>query len=157
MQALTQLGVIDPQVPPEGVDPQALWSDNLVNGVVDLVRQGEHITRITGIARGHLVGQDQAGGRLRQDTGLATKLGRAVALACDDRSNGGVLGIDNCALGQLFTLGEALRLLGDRLMGGARCFQVTKQPLALGLAAGAVLGKALSGLRRPCPHGFPEG
>jgi hypothetical protein len=72
------------------------------------VKQGQHIARVTGIARGHLVGKDKARRGLRQDAGLAAKLRRAIAFAFDDGGNGGVIGIDDFAVGQFFALRQAL-------------------------------------------------
>jgi len=108
MQSLTQLGVIDPQVPTEGDDPQTLWGSDPLHGVLHLVERGQHIARVTGIARRHLVGKDKARSGLRQDAGLAAKLRRAIALAFDNGGNGGVIGIDDFAVGRLFALCEAL-------------------------------------------------
>ena len=138
------------------MDPQALWRGNLVDGVLHLVEQGQHIARITRIARGHPIGKDKAGRGLRQDTGLATKLGRAIALAFEDGGNGGIIGIDDFAVGQFFALGQALRLLGDVPMGGAGGLQVAQQTLALGLAPGAVLVQACSGLLGPGRNGIAQ-
>ena len=132
MQGLAQLGVIDPQITTKGDDPQAFGGDDKVNGVLDLVEHGQHIARVTWIARGHPIGKDKAGRGLRHDAGLAAKLRGAVALAFEDGGNGGVIGIDDFALGKFFALGEALRLCGDVPMGGTGGLQIAQQTLALG-------------------------
>ncbi len=157
MQSLAQLGVIDPQIPTKGDDPQAFGGDDKVNGVLDLVEHGQHIARVTWIARGHPIGKDKAGRGLRHNAGLAAKLRGAVALTFEDGGNGGVISIDDFALGKFFALGEALRLCGDVPMGGTGGIQIAQQTLALGCTPPAVVMQACSGLLAPGFNGSPEG
>ena len=156
MQGLTPLDVIDSQIPAQRVDPQAVGGGDEVNGALHLVEHGQHRARGTWIAGGHPVGEDEAGSGLRHDTGVAAKLGGAVALACDDGGNRWVLGMDDFALGKLVALGEALRLLGDMPLRGAGSLEVPQQALALGRAPGAVVVQELSGLLHPALHGITQ-
>ena len=92
--------------------------------MLHLVEHGHHIAWVTGIALGHPIGKDKAGGGLRQHAGFATKLGGTIAFAFDDGCNRRVIGIDNFVLGELFALGEALRLFGDVPMRRTGSLQV---------------------------------
>ena len=139
------------------MEPQALAAGDQVNGVLHFVEHGQHRARVTGIARGHPVGEDKPGSRLRHDTGLAAKLGGAVALAFEDGGNRGVIRIDDFAVGKFFALGQALRLLGDVSMCGTGSLEVPQQTLALGLTPPAVLVQALSGLLAPGLNGLTQG
>jgi hypothetical protein len=149
MQRLAQLSVIDPEISAQGVDLQALGGFDEVDGPVHLVEHGQHIARITRIALGYPIRKDKAGSGLGEQTGFATKLGRTIAFAFDDGGNGGVIRIDDFTLGELFALGEALRLLGDLPMRVAGGFQVTKQALTLRLTQGAVLVQERFGVLAP--------
>ena len=93
--------------------------------------------------------KDKAGSGLGEQTGFAPELGWTIAFAFDDRGNGGVIRIDDFALTELFTLGQALRLFGDLPMRVARGLQVTQQALALRLAQVGVLVQERFGLLGP--------
>ena len=95
------------------------------------------------------VGKDKAGSGLGQDASFATKLGRAIAFAFHDGGNGGVIRIHDVALGQLFALGQAPRLLGDLPMRVAGGCQVTTQALTLRLTQGVGLMQARWGVLGP--------
>ncbi len=94
MERLTQHCVIEAQITRHRVD-MAPWSClDALDGPLDLVEQGQHIPGIARIALGHKVGKEETRGRFRDDTGLSAKLRRAIALAFDNGSNRGIVGID---------------------------------------------------------------
>lgn len=109
-------------------------------GEMDFIESGHHIAGITGIAHGGVESKDKAGGGLREDTGLAPKLGGAIALAFDARGNGGIVSIDDFALKQAFALGQLPRLFGDLVMGLQGLAQVTDKAFT---DSGAPLGSLL--------------
>ena len=76
------------------MDLPALASANPVDGPLDLIEQGDHITGIVRIAGWYPGGKDKAGGGFRHEAGFAPKLGRAIALPFEDGSNGQIVGID---------------------------------------------------------------
>lgn len=115
------------------MDLKGLWGGDEVDGLLHLVEQGPHITRITWIALGDAIGEHETRSRLGQNPGFATKLGRTIAFAFDNGGNGGIIGIDDFALVQLFALGQALRLFDDLTMRITGRLQVAKQALALRL------------------------
>ena len=115
------------------MDLKGLWGGDEVDGLLHLVEQGQHITRITWIALGDAIGEDKAGSGLGQHPGFATKLGRTIAFAFDNGGNRRIIGIDDFELVQLFALGQALRLFDHLTMGVTGRLQVTKQALALRL------------------------
>ena len=136
------------------MDLKGLWGGDEVDGVLHLVEQGQDITRITRIALGHPVGKDKAGSRLGQNPGFTAKLSRTIAFAFDDRRNGGIIGIDDFELVQLFALGQALRLVDHLTMGVAGRLQVAKQVLTLSLAELGVLDQEGFGLLSPRLYGL---
>lgn len=115
------------------MDLKGLWGGDEVDGVLHLVEQGQDITRITRIALGHPSREDKARSRLGQNPGFATKLGWTIAFAFDHGGNGGIIGIDDFELVQLFTLGQALRLFDDLTRCLTGRLQVATQALALRL------------------------
>src|ERR1700730_13243695 len=146
MECLTQHCVIEAQITRNRVD-MAPWSClDALGGPLDLVEQGQHIPGIARIARGHKVGKDETRGRFRDDTGLSAKLRRAIALAFDNGSNRGIVGIDKFTVAELLAWGEPRRLPADVLMGAHRRAQLTSKTLALGLTQRLCLFKTLLGL-----------
>ena len=145
VEGLTQGGVIDPEIPGDRIDQWPLRPRHPFDGVVDFVDQGQHVTGIARVAYGHPGGKDKARGRLREDAGLATKLGWAIALAFANGGHGGIVGIDDFPVGQLFAVGQSSRLCTDLLMRPLRCAQVACQALPLGRAQ---RGRVLEGLLR---------
>src|SRR6516164_6164818 len=115
---------MDPEIPTQGVDLQALGGFDEVDGPVHLVEQGQHIARITRVALGHPMRKDKAGSGLGEQTDFAPELGWTMAFAFDYRGNGGVIRMDDFALTERFALGQALRLFGDLPMRVARGLQV---------------------------------
>jgi len=85
------------------------------------------------MTRRHAIGNDTAGRGLRQDSSAAPALGRTMAFALDDGGDGGIRGIDDVALGELFALGQALRLFDDVPMRVADSCEVAPQTPALDL------------------------
>ena len=95
------------------------------------------------------MGEEKARSGFRENARFATKLGRTIAFAFDDRSNGGIIGIDDFALAQLFALGQALRLFDDLTMGVAGRRQVAQQALTLSLSELGALVQEVFGLLGP--------
>ena len=149
---LAQRGVIDPQSTAQGVDPQTLGGGDEVDSPWHRIEEGQPRARITRMALGDAIGKEKAGSGLGQDASVATTLGRAMAFALHDWGNGGVIRMHDCALGQLFALGQAPRLLGDLPMRVAGGFQVTTQALTLRLTQGAGLMQARLGVLGPGLH-----
>ena len=146
MERLTQPCVIEAQITRHRVD-MAPWSClDALGGPLDLVEQGQHIAGIARIALGHKVGKDETRGRFRDDTGLSAKLRRAIALAFDNGSNSGIVGIDQFKVAELLALGEPLGLPADVLMGAHRRAQLTGKTRALRLTQRLCLFKTLLGL-----------
>ena len=146
MERLTQPCVIEAQITRHRVD-MAPWSClDALGGPLDLVEQGQHIAGIARIALGHQVGKDETRGRFRDDTGLSAKLRRAIALAFDNGSNRGIVGIDQFTVAELLALGEPLGLPADVLMGAHRRAQLTGKTRALRLTQRLWLFKTLLGL-----------
>ena len=81
MQRLAYRRIIDPEIARHRVDLPALASANPVDGPLDLIEQGDHITGIVRIAGWYPGGKDKAGGGFRHEAGFAPKLqGRAGQL-----------------------------------------------------------------------------
>ena len=136
MEGLTQDGIIEAQITRHRVY-LALWSClDPVDGALDLVEQGQHITRITRIALGHEVGKDKTGRGFRGDAGLSAKLRRAIALAFDNGGNGGIVGIDQFTVAELLALGQPGGLFTDVVMVVHRRGERQGETLTLGAHAG---------------------
>jgi hypothetical protein len=58
-------------------------------GLLDLVAQGEHRAGLARIAQGRPGGKDNTGCGRRENAGLPTELGWTMALAFDERREGG--------------------------------------------------------------------
>src|SRR5262247_483988 len=133
MEGLPQDGIIEPQLTRHRVY-LALWSCLApLYGPLDLVKQGQPITRITRIPCGHEGGKDKTGRGFRGDAGLTAKLCRAIALAFDNRSNGGIVGIDQFTVAELLAVGKPCGLLPDVFMVAHRRGERQSETLALGL------------------------
>ena len=157
MECVTQLGVIDPEIPTEGVDAHTLGRGDESNGALYLVEEGQHVTRITRIARRHSIGKNKTGRGFGEDPCFPFKLGWTIAFPFEDRRNGGVIGIDDFAVIEPFALGQTLRLCGDLPMGSAGGFQVAQQTLALRLTErGSVVQEGVR-LLGPGLDGLAEG
>jgi hypothetical protein len=149
MERLAPRGGIAPQSPAQGVDANTRGGGDAVDGPWPRLAQGPHLARITRLARGDALGQEKAGSGLGQEAGFAPKRGRAMACALHDGGHGGGRRMPDFALGELFTLGQAPRLLGELPRRGAGSVQVTTQTRTLRLPEGAVLTQARLGVLGP--------
>ena len=131
MQRLAHGRIIDPEVARHRVDLAPLGGGDASDGALDPIEQRHHIAGIVRIARWHQGGKDKAGGRFRHNAGLTPKLGRAIALAFEDRGNGQIVGIDEFAMREFLALGEALGLFADLLFGAQGRAQRLGQALPL--------------------------
>ena len=150
MQRLAYRRIIDPEIARHRVDLPALASANPVDGPLDLIEQGDHITGIVRIAGWYPGGKDKAGGGFRHEAGFAPKLGRAIALPFEDGSNGQIVGIDEFTVAELLALGQPARLLADLRLGGQGAAQLPGQPLPLN--GGERLGLLQELLSLPAQH-----
>jgi hypothetical protein len=156
MERLTQRGVIDAKIPGHRIDREPRWCPNTVDSLLHLVDEGQHITGIARIALRYPAGKDKARRGLREDTGLPTKLGRAIALAFHDGGNGGIVRIDDFTVTQSFALRQPLRLFTDVLLRRQRRAQGAGQALA---RRRVQMGRRLEGLLRLLrqhPNGHPK-
>ncbi len=157
MECVAQLGVIDPEIPAEGVDAHTVWRGDEIDGALHLVEERQHVTGITRIALGYPIGKDKTGRGFGENTRFPPKLGWTIAFSFQDRCNRGVIRIDNFAVLQPFALGQTLGLFHDLPMGSAGGFEVAQQALALGLTEGSrVVQKGLR-LLGPGRNGLAEG
>ena len=146
MERLTQRFVIDAEVTRHRVDPESLrWLDAF-NRPLDLGKEGQDIAGIVRIPLGHPVGKEKARGRVRRDTGLATKLRGAIALAFEDGRDGEIVGIDEFTVLEFFALGEPCGLLTDVLIVVHRRGERRGETCALGVAQRCRLGKESLGV-----------
>src|SRR5919205_1169926 len=94
MEGLPHDGVIEPQITRDRVY-LALWSRLApLDGLLDLVKQGQHITGITRIPLRYEVSKDKTSRGFGGEAGLSPKLRRAIALAFDNGSDGEIIGVD---------------------------------------------------------------
>jgi hypothetical protein len=136
----------------------ALWSCLAPrHGPLDLVKQGQHITRITRIALRDEVGKDKTSRGFGGEAGLAAKLRRAIALAFDNRRNGGIVGIDQFTVPEFLACGQALGLLTDAVMVAHGCREGERETFPLGLTQGTPVFEALLGLEAQGFDGRTEG
>jgi len=151
MQRLAHRGVIGPQSARDRMDGQLARRLDPCDGGLDLVHQGHHIPGIARIPSREMRRKDKAGGGLRDDPGLAPKLGRTVAFALENRSNSTIVGVDDFALVQWLALSEPLRLSAESVMRLERCLQVALHTRALTRRAMGRLPE--TGLRGLCQDG----
>ena len=135
----------------------SLWPGaDAFDGAVHLVNQGEHITRIARIALRHEVRKDKTGGRFCGEAGLPAKLRRTIALAFNNRGNGGIIGLDQFTVAELLALRQPYGLLTDVVMVVHRRGERKRETLALGLTQGDRVFEALFGLEPKGVDGFPQ-
>ena len=146
MERLTQRGVIDAKIPGHRIDREPRWCPDTVDSLLHLVDEGQHITGIARIALRYPAGKDKARRGLREDAGLPTKLGRAIALAFHDGGDGRIIGIDEFTVAEFFPVGELGGLLTDVRMAAHRHVERLGQTLARGVAQCCRLCKELLGL-----------
>jgi hypothetical protein len=116
VQRLTQGGVIERQIAGQRVDGRSGGCRNLRDRLLHLGDQGLHITGVTGIPYGQMQGKDEASGWLGDNPRLAAKLRGAVTFAFANGRNGGVVGVDDFAVGQGLALGEPAGLVCNPVM-----------------------------------------
>ena len=146
MERLTQCRVIDAKVTRDRVEPELGRSLDTRDGALDLVEQGQHRAGIVRIPLGHPIGKEKARGWFRRDTGLATKLRGAIALAFEDGSDGEIVGIDQFTVAEFFPLGERGGLRADVRMAAHRRVERIGQTRARGVAQRCRLVKELLGV-----------
>src|SRR4051812_37956687 len=98
VQGLPQGGIVQGQIPSQGVDGQGGTAGGPAQGGLHFIEQGHHIAGITGIPDRQRKGEDEARGGLGDNPGLTTELCGAVALAFANGGDRGIVGIDNFAL-----------------------------------------------------------
>jgi hypothetical protein len=111
-----------------------------------LVEQGQHITRIAGIALGHQIGKEKTARGLRCDPGLSAKLRGTIALAFDNGGNCGVVGVHHLTVTELFARGQSVGLFAEVLMVAHRCGERQAETLVLRITQGDGVFEALLGL-----------
>ena len=116
MQGVPQGGVIERQIARERMDDRAGTRPDPGDCLFHLVAQGLHIAGITGMAHRQMQGKAEPGRRLSDEARLAAKLGGAVAFALTNGGNGGIVGVDDLAVGQGLALRQAARLVCDPVM-----------------------------------------
>jgi hypothetical protein len=133
VQHLTQGGSMERPIAGQRVDGGGGACRDPGDGVLHIVNQGLHRTGITGFPHGPMPGEDEASGWLGDNPWLAAELGGAIAFAFANGRNGGVVGVDDFAVGQRFALRESTGLGGDLLMrlDGCRKLDVQARPLIL--------------------------
>ena len=133
MQRLTQGGVIERQIARQRVDGRGGARRDPGDRLLHFVDQGLHITGVTGIPHGQMQGKDKARRWLGDNPRLAAKLGGAIAFAFANGRNGGIVGVDDFAVGQRLALRQPAGLVFDPLMGLERSRElgVQARPLVL--------------------------
>jgi hypothetical protein len=133
----------------------ALWSCLApLNSLVDLVKQGQHITGITRIPLRYEVGKDKTRRGFGGEARLSTKLRRAIALAFDNRGNGEIIGVDQFTVAELLAMGQLGRLFPDEGMV-VHCRRERKgETYTLGLRQRMCLFEVLFGLQANGFDGF---
>jgi hypothetical protein len=145
LERLTPPWVIEAQITRDRVD-MALWSclDVLGSGEVAVADQ-EHIAGIARLPLGTRLA------KMKPVAGSETIPGfrqtrRAIALAFDNGSTSGIVGIDQFTVAELLALGEPRGLPADVLMGAHRRAQLMGKTRALRLTQRLCLFKTLLGL-----------
>jgi len=122
VQRVAQCDIIDPRIPAQRVDPQALRRDATRSMAVAPCRAGATHNSDHSDCHEGLNWQNKAGSGLGQEASFATKLGWTMALPFM-MGHGGVIRMHDFALGQLFALGSDVVIAGDmpmRVAGAAR-------------------------------------
>ncbi len=148
--------ILDAEITRHRVDPEPRGCLDTRDGSLPLVASGQHLPGIARMALGDAVRNDTPGGGVRHDAGCAATLGRAMPLACDERSAGRSVGMDDCTVRERCALGEPLGWLVDRLMGAHHQGPLPGQTLALGRRQVVRLGEEPPCLRRTPLDGLAE-
>jgi hypothetical protein len=86
------------------------------NGLRPPVNQGLHIPGITGIPHRQMQGNDEASRRLGKHPGCGAKRCEAVARPTAHRRNGGIVCVDDVAVGQRLAWRESAGLVLNRVL-----------------------------------------
>jgi len=156
MERLPQRRIIDAEITRHRMDLEPWGCPDTLDGPLDLVEQGQHITGIARIALGDPVGKDETGGGLRHKAGFAAKLGGAIALAFEDGGNSGIVGVHDFTVAELFALGELGGLLAEVRMTAHRRVERIGQTLARGGAQRCRVRKEVLGLLPKRGDGFAK-
>ena len=146
MEGLTHERVIDPQSTRHRVHLGRWSTADTLGGVLDLIDHRQHVAAIARIPRGYQVGKDKPTGWLGSDAGLPAELCWAVAFAFDNGGHGGIVGIDECAVVEVFALGEPFGLGANLLMVAHGRSELQTETLALCITQGGHVCKVLFGL-----------
>ena len=104
----------------------------------------------------HQSGKDKTGCWFRGDAGLSAKLHGTIALPFENGGNGGIVGIDQFIMAQLFALGQPCGLFPDGFMVAHRRGEGKGELLTLGLTQGTRLVEASMALRAKILIGAPR-
>ncbi len=146
MPRLTQGRIIDPTISRPRVDPEPRERAATVERALPLVKQGQHSTGILWVALWHPSGKEQARGRFRHDTGLATTWRGTMALTFEEGRDGEIIGLDECGVAEFFALGELGGLCTDVGMAAQRRVERLGQTRARGVAQRCRLREELLGV-----------
>ena len=116
VQRLAQGGIIERQIAGQRVEGGSGVRRDPTDRLLHVVDQGLHVAGVTGVSHGHMQAKDEARRWLGNNSGLATKLGGAVALPLANGRNGGIVGVDNFAVGQRLALREPAGLVCNPVM-----------------------------------------
>src|SRR5262249_45910987 len=154
MEGLSYDGIMEPQVTRHR-GYLTLWSCLApLYGLLDLVKQGQHITWITRITLRYEVGKDKTRRGFGGEAGLSPKLRRAIALAFDNGSNGEIIGVDQFTVAELLAMVQLVRLFPDEVMVAHRCRERQGETYTLGLMQRRRLFEVLFGLQTKGFDGF---
>ena len=149
MQCLAQGGDIERQIAGQRVDGRGGARPDPGHRLLHLVDQGLHIAGIARIAHGQMPGKDETRRWLGDNARLTAELGRAVALALADGRDGGIVRIDNLAVGQGLALRQPAGLVLDPAMRRERGRELGLQtPLLLVRQLRRAVQACVGGLRQ---------
>ncbi len=155
MERLADRGVVDAEVACDGMDGQTVLGENALDSLWDFIDQGYHIAGVVGVPHWGTRGEDKTCRGLRDNPGLAPKLGGAIALAFDNGGDGRIVRVDDFTVAELLALGEPSRLFDNVVMGVTgllqRCVQALASDLTKmhGALQARLSGLCQSGDRRP--------
>ena len=108
MQCLAHRGIIGSQIARDRMDRQLARRRAPCHDGLDFVHEGHHRAGIDRMADGEMRRKEKARGGFRDDPGLAPTLGGTVTFPLQDGRHGPIVGVDDVAVVQRFTLGEPL-------------------------------------------------
>jgi len=98
-----------------------------INGCIYFVDERHHIGGIVGIALWQMQAEDESRTHLSNDAWLFPELSGTVTLSFFNRCNRDIVGIDDLAVRQWFSIDQPSRLFFDGLMGFYRLLQLVFQ------------------------------